>query len=1431
MIKRTFKEIPAGRVTESDNPDFLVSLGWSQGLDWDALLQSKRVLIISEAGSGKTYECRQHAERLYSDGQAAFFVELSELSRSGLRGVLDDEQEARLDTWLGSQSEVATFFLDSIDELNLSLGSFSQALTNLKKGVGSRLGNIRVIVTSRPIPIDEQLMRKRLPIPPDPLPEPTGEAFADVAINGHPNSRNAKGPPDWRVVAVMPLSDEQILEFALGQGVSDASQLLDDLHRRNAVGFARRPQDLIEICADWRVNKRIRTHREQVESNVQVKLKSRDPKHEVAELSDERAKEGASQLALAMQLTKRLTIRYSAGADIVATDRPINPEIVLSHWAPKEREALLERPLFGFASYGRVRFHHRSVMEYLAAHQLSCLRRKGMSSRALQTLLFAETRGRAIVRPSKRPIAGWLALTETEVFEFLRDNEPSVLLDEGDPGSLTCAQRIQALRAYVQRYGPGGWRDLRVPRIQVHRIASSDLGDEIQRLWECGVENPDVRVFLLNLIEAGRIDSCANIPYELVSDVDAQGIERVVAMAALIAISDRRLPEVSQSIACEELYWPTELVCAALFKLFPKHMSVGQFCNALRRIDGEPVRSGSFGWDLPRFLASLELGKSAAATLRDGISAVVSEGLKWDDKSGELRGGRPLLSIALAAVCVNGLRTNRSDGWLRASLLALRLYRPSSGNPEPIETLKKELYELNGEENARLFWVADAFSREFRVIDDPRKRLNAILAYDEAVQISRDRDSVWIRQSLGDASLDLADREVLLEIAVGLFPDAQEWSDHLSDLRSRVDGERVLLDRLDKYLRKPPRRRGLGRFEKRDRKRRERARRKKARQRASWIQLWRTVVNEPDVAFSGDRDRHSAWYLWETMSRDGEHPSGWNRGFIERTFGDGIADRFRLTLMKVWREGSPLLLSERSNDKRNTIYSELRFGLSGIYAEAEDPNWAGKLMHDEAVLAVRFAPYEWDHLPEWMDSLSIAHPDAVVQVLGSEVLWELHHEVAESGFSRLLQCIEFGPPGPAALLIKQLMGWLMRSGDRQGEESNAKGVADRLTQVVGIIMKFGDEAARSELLDVTKDRLQSAPSLAVRRVWIPTALRLSPEAGVKALEDELAKIGPDERGVAVDLLARLFCDQRNAIELNDDCFPPQLLLRLLRLSFMHIRVEDAVERREEDFPNNAGRVQSIIIEALFARKGDEGWAAKMEMANDPLCEHFRDRIVAVAQETWAQEFDSDALDDEQVATLEDSLEAPPSTNEAMYAMLMDRLAQLDDRLLRDDSPRELWSRIPEEKLMRREIARQLKGVANGMYLVDQEAVTADEKETDIRLRSVTGGYEGVVELKIGEKDRSAKELVGAIEDQLVMKYLGPEKRRSGVLLITLAKERTWVHPTEGRKIDVRELMCLLREEAQRVRLKFNDTIQVAVHLLDLRPRAPVEGAKRSKSSP
>lgn len=302
-IARAFRDLSDQEVADAERASSLASLSWSGNLGWDELLKSKRILIMSEAGVGKTHECRARQKLLWDSGEPAFFLDLATLAREDLRNMLLPEAEDRFGNWLTAQSEVATLFLDSYDELALSQGSFEQALIRLNKALKGQLGRVRVVITTRPVPIDRRLIEQYLPTPPLVKSEGGADEFADVAMSRKRRQSGDDAPIEWRTVSLMPLSKEQIREMAVIEGVTDPDALIDDINKRDAEEFAQRPQDLIELCADWKQHRRIRSHREQVATNVETKLLPRSDRRERSELTPNRAIEGAARLALAAMLT------------------------------------------------------------------------------------------------------------------------------------------------------------------------------------------------------------------------------------------------------------------------------------------------------------------------------------------------------------------------------------------------------------------------------------------------------------------------------------------------------------------------------------------------------------------------------------------------------------------------------------------------------------------------------------------------------------------------------------------------------------------------------------------------------------------------------------------------------------------------------------------------------------------------------------------------------------------------------------------------------------------------------------------------------------------------------------------------------------------------------------------------------------------------
>ncbi|TIP52800.1 MAG: hypothetical protein E5X69_06925 [Mesorhizobium sp.] len=565
-------------------------MGWTGSFGWDELLKSSRVLMVSEAGSGKTYECQAQQAKLWASGEASFFLDLATLAGNSVRDMLSTNEEIRFDSWLRSQSDIATFFLDSIDELKLTLRNFEQALKRLDKALAGQLARARIVVTTRPVPVDRELIARYLPIPTPVEAGPTAEAFADMMMSRNGKTATSERLNVWRNVGLMPLSREQMREFAVLQGVVDPDALLADIRLRDAEDFAERPQDLIELCCDWREHHRIRSHHEQIETNVRMKLEPRIDRREKAELSQDFAIEGASRLALAAMLTRKLTLRHSADSDnVFASEAALDTSKILRDWEADKRSTLLERPLFGFASYGRVRFHHRSVLEFLAAKRLELLLSRGASIKSVKRLLFTETaQGSRAVRPSMRAVAAWLALSRDTIFDDIILLDPAVVLDHGDPQSLRPIQRVRALEAYVDRYGRGGWRGLAVPRVQVRRFASPELAQSLKRFWEQGVENPEIREFMLEVIAVGKLAGCADIAYAAASDEAKPPRERSIAMEALVQLDDTRIESMSASIAADRTRWPSAVARLAVLKLFPLHLPAGRLLRILRRVKEDP---------------------------------------------------------------------------------------------------------------------------------------------------------------------------------------------------------------------------------------------------------------------------------------------------------------------------------------------------------------------------------------------------------------------------------------------------------------------------------------------------------------------------------------------------------------------------------------------------------------------------------------------------------------------------------------------------------------------------------------------------------------------------------------------------------------------------------------------------------------------------
>lgn len=527
---------------------------------------------------------------------------------------------------------------------------------------------------------------------------------------------------------------------------------------------------------------------------------------------------------------------------------------------------------------------------------------------------------------------------------------------------------------------------------------------------------------------------------------------------------------------------------------------------------------------------------------------------------------------------------------------------------------------------------------------------------------------------------------------------------------------------------------------------------------------------------------------------------------MDSCFGAPVTDEVRQAMCRLWRENAPNQMT--------------RFGIACIQAEAEDPNWTRNLSEDDARQAAHLAQYALWHLPDWLPDLARAHPGIVVEVLTPSLQAELRESSWRSEF---VQSLQTAGQDFAQLFVPTLLHWLETRArtspypDQPGHTAAKQGCA------ADAVIRHGMDADRARLRETAAARLAASTNTKSRKIWLPILMRLDPAAGTDALEALLAKSPPRRNGLGVTWVGHLFKGENRVSGQNtaDPLFTPDTLLRLARLAYTHVRDEHDHHHEGIYAPNardNAQRGRGELYSALMSRQGPEAWAAKLELAHDPLFDRLKDRTLAITRETEAQAADISQLEESEVLELEALREGPIKTREHMFALLCDRLDQLEDLLVQDATPREFWAAIDKEYKMRRELAGRLEGMANGLYQISQEAVTGEEKETDIRLHATASDQQAVIELKLGNKGYSGKDLVDTLHDQLVKRYLAPENRRAGCLLITIHDDKTFAHPGTGVLLDSNGLLTLLQDEARRIEAQTDNQLSLTVRLLDLRNR-------------
>jgi len=1388
-LSRRFRDLNEQELESSEYLAMSQSL-FSRDTEWTDLNKHLRVLIIAEAGSGKTWEMKEQARRLSERGEAGFFLPVESLDSTPLVDLLSVEDEARFEAWKADGSAKGWFYLDAVDELKLTDGKLDRALFRFSKALGPALSRAHVLLSCRPNDwrpkLDLATFLDRLPLP-EVVAAPTPSVDSQEAFLEPLRGRKRKvaaeeaatEPPvaPVRTVILLPLSAAQIRLFAENLDVRDVDTFLEEIERQNAWDFARRPLDLSDLVSTWTAFSRLGTRREQHEANVVSKLRDDPDRPDQGVLTEDELRLDAERLALALMLGKKRTLR-SPDQEVSndSSNAVLDPAQVLSDRSEKQRQSLLRRALFDPATYGRVRFHHRSVQEYLAAARLRQLRKQGMTQKALWRLLFADLYDEQIVLPSMRAIAAWMSLDDAAVRAELIRREPEALLSLGDPESLRLEDRIAVLESFNARYGQGGWRGLNVPWDEARRLAHPELAATVRRLWLTTPENPEVRELLLELIWQGRLADCADLAEHDALDPGLPSNIRAIAIRALAACEDWPATARVRARMLEDLdAWPLDTRRDLVVSLFPDHLPIDEMIDILRRSPEEQFSTSGFSWSLRDLIRTLDLASPASVVLRDRLAALIWAGRTAESEIYHLQSEHMHLATPLAMLCAAQSQEPdfASDArWLRAVAIALKFGKDQTGMDNAEASLSKVLV---GPHREALFRASltlldemgahGVFDRFFYATHDlPIDPINEI-------------DRPWLESCLrvSDAVIDAA---VALQALIRLWIQRGRPKDDLAELEALIGDRDGLRQSFISDTAPPVPNPAIVKMEQEHLARRQAAESKEAVRLQQWVEWRDKLIANPEALMMPDEEFTTVSNIGKWLHAGSSHSSYclWDQDALTKAFGEEVAGSVNAAFRRFWRRTWPILRTAKAQEDQNSTPYTWTWALSGVCAESEQAGWAERLTHSEACLALGLATIELNGLAPYADELARKHPDAAREVLA----WELDRELRQSrpeARSPLLQTLTGDggviPELMAPTLVRVVRDWASArsTGARLPTESD-------LDDVLKILIARGTDQDRSEVLNLAQAQYIDAPTGALALAWLRAVMRIDFKRGAEMF---LANSGDLTTASALEALLTAFAGLYRGGEglsgFNDDDDKAQTLGALVRLAYTVVRQEDDVHHDGAYSPgrrDHAENGRNVLLSTLLATPGATASATLRKLAADPAFAHFPDRLRMLARNRAANDAEPPALTTDDLKSLEANLEAPPQDRAGLFAVVLDRLDDLQHDISHHAlTDRSLLQKTTDEIDLQRTLALRLEASARDAFVLVRENEVADLKKTDIGIAAVRPPQKAVIEIKVGDS-WSVAQLERALRAQIKGQYLRHKDCGAGCLLVTHHKPgRRW----------------------------------------------------------
>lgn len=1342
---------------------------------WKELHDKPLIVVVGEAGIGKTMEFKNEANRLKSEGKPAFFIALNQLADSESWELALVGQETEYERWKSS-SDIAYFFLDAVDEARLKgQPDFEKALLVVRKALGKCMERVHIAISSRwtdwtiegvrstveaqlARPIEASLRASKPTLAPDMI-----DSKASLVDIKHSAATEGLEP---YVVSLDPLSLTEAARFADASGVLDAKAFWDAISDGHYEFMATRPLDLRWMVDLWNERHSLGTYQELIEANISNRLSDVNPSYQAAGavLSLDQIRIGTEQLAAATEFSSRPFISTVVMPTTKADE--VSPLSVLSGWKPDEILRLLASAVFDEATYGRVKFHHRSIREYMAACWIKRQLTNGVPFHRVLQLFTSAPFDTPVLISNRRAALCWLAAIDVEAREWVTRNFPEMFLFEGDPEAWDTLSADQAFMGYIQRLKDGFKANWYNDASELRRVGRKLPPGRIAGLLADPKLPSNVKAALFAVVKHSRLWDCSDVLFRIYNNSTSTQWERRYALEILAAIArpaDRE--QIKQDLLSGKLS-SNELLASALEAIDWAGLTLKQLINVFMATTaeesyGESAMSHSIKYKmLPTTTAN-----SAELLLMAVVKAMprFEVGKHFAKFPASDRPERAWLLDVLPD-CLERLLTLLPTTLIAYPEACLQAAERIEALSDLGFTDREDFSRLHNliSKHSALRWQIGLVVAESEDISHSTSRLTLGAASLVSFSIA---DMAELIARANDSASSTEVQNIWFTIGMELaFRDLRGRSrrDSLTALEAGPGSESrtsCIQQTCVQWIAGAKTRRSW----KRDSLRHKRE--KRAINETNQLRLFADI----ELIRNATHERAIQWLVQYSYNHSGDRSlTRVDYAVIESAFGKDIMEALAVGLKTLW---SKTQVPNPADYRDGHTPWKAIIALAGLQTLLDEPCNIASLSESETALAAKFAVWELNGPPSWFESLIHARRTAVCEALHPWVCEEAQAKTEAHSFHGALGTVLRCKRGIRAPLLQPLVPMVVER--RIGHPETLKKIINALCEDALIAPSVVGDVCHMKILEsIGTDGVIT--EIAWLHIWleVDTVSAWSWfEKHIEGLFGNAAQqlqtfsisiadckwIKPPVNKVSIDVLLRLHA----------------MLTRYAQSSGVLVEYEN---------PSSIGppvpQLWQSIPGVLVQSRGAEAHRALMQLSEMEQDRDMKNWLVDRVREHAELEVALCArVEPGDLYSIGAAFLAEPRTEGQLHEQVLARLEEI--RIGIEEGPfsdRDFFASDIPEKHLQRWLAARFLDTQNRRFSVHREEEVDDDKKTDIQLSCARGKV--CIEIKPVGKTRgySANSLVNTLRQQIVGQYLKGYNSHHGILVLFRLDSKTWNIP-------------------------------------------------------